>query len=115
MTLFNKIRIRKRLRSKDVVRVVIDHDITKKDIIDYYFKTLPKYGFKMIDKGLSDVECHAFSAWCHPKRASKIMVYKPDTTLYADDSVTSNLSKKPMCEGCEHINKCHEGGDYLNG
>lgn len=115
MTLFDKIRIRKRLRNKSIIRVFLDHYIVKKDFIDYYFKILPKYGFKLISSNFNGLYGRRVSRWCHPKRASKNMVYKPDTILHSDDSVISNLSKKPMCEGCKHFNKCHEGGDYLNG
>lgn len=115
MTIFDKIRIRKRLRSKSIIRVVLDHYIIKKDFIDYYFKMLPKYGFKLISLNFNGLHGHRVSLWCHPKRASKNMVYKSDITLYADNSVISDSSKRPMCEGCVHFNKCHEGGNYLNG
>lgn len=115
MTLRDKIRIKKKLKNKSTIRVILDHYIVRKDFIDYYFKILQKYGFKLISQEYNGLNELWKSYWCHPKRANKIMVYKSDATLYYDDSVISNLLKKPMCEGCKHINKCYEEGDYLNG
>ena len=108
MTMFEKIRIRACLRNKKIFRFIFDHSLINEDILKYYNKILPKYGFTLIVQKTGNDQ-HIKSYWCNKNRAKNIKVFDVDQTLYADNKITVDTHKASPCEECVYHSKCFNG------
>ena len=108
MTIFEKIRIRARLRNKEIFRFIFDHSRVSEDILKYYNIILPKYGFKLLATK-TNADQNVWSYWCNPNRAKNIKVFDKSQTLYADNKITVDTHKASPCEECVYHSKCFNG------
>ena len=105
MTIFEKIRIRRHLRNKETFRFVFNHGLVNEDVLKYYNKILPKYGFKLLATK-TNTDQNVWSYWCNPNRARNIKVFNIDQTLYADNEIIVDMHEASPCDGCIYHSKC---------
>ena len=108
MTIFEKIRIRNRLRNKGTFRFIFNHGLINEDILKYYSIVLPKYGFKLLATKIG-ADQNIWSYWCNKNRAKNIKKFNVDQALYADNKITVDMHKASPCEGCAYYSKCFNG------
>lgn len=108
MNIFDKIKIGRMLRKKDTYQVMINSSITDMDIMKYYFKILPKYGFNFVTDGKNG---NRF-VYCNSKRAKKMQAYNvSDINVYRDNRLYEKYKSVALCSKCPHFGICsYKGG-----